>query len=401
MSNYSSTILGTSGLVHYYRMNETSGTTMVDASGASNGTYVPGFPTSTTGALTTSGDNDTAISFNGTSQYATFSRAISADFTIEFWFKTSGGLGASNTDWFQGAGLVGNDVAGQANDFGTSIDANGSVWFGVGQSGASTVSIKSATGYNNNVWHHVAATRSQADGKFRLYLDGVWQATGTNSTGNLLNAASTVAIGITTTSTPANFLAGSIDEVATYTQAFNHTQVRQHYAAGLQTTLGSQSGPAPIGMRSHVLRPYCLLWNSTALSVVSGNNSTVVPFDTTIMDSDNMHSISTNTSRITINTAGVYVFTGIVDWAANATGERECHIRKLGSNSNFVGQNCWQAASANDTRITTPTPPLPCAVGDWFEVYVFQTSGVNLNINSTINNGIPGTPVFGAYMIGP
>jgi hypothetical protein len=67
-SAYSAAVLADSPLA-YYRLGEASGTTMTDSSGNSrNGTYA-GSPTLGAPGLVT-GDSDTAVTFNGTSQQA-------------------------------------------------------------------------------------------------------------------------------------------------------------------------------------------------------------------------------------------------------------------------------------------------------------------------------------------
>src|SRR5206468_1080131 len=42
-TSYANTILGTSGLTHYYRLGELSGTTASDSKGTSDGAYLGGF----------------------------------------------------------------------------------------------------------------------------------------------------------------------------------------------------------------------------------------------------------------------------------------------------------------------------------------------------------------------
>src|SRR6185312_17261357 len=50
--------------------------------------------------------------------------------------------------------------------------------------------------------------------------------------------------------------------------------------------------------------------------------NTAVLFDTEIIDSDNVHSTTTNTSRYTPLTPGYYQFGGGVGWTLNTTGVR-------------------------------------------------------------------------------
>lgn len=62
--------------------------------------------------------------------------------------------------------------------------------------------------------------------------------------------------------------------------------------------------------------PTCRVFNSGNISV-NNNAVTALTFDSERFDTDSMHSVATNTSRITINTAGVYLITGHVIWGAD------------------------------------------------------------------------------------
>ena len=88
--SYPSRVLGTTGLLSYWRMGDTSGTTLIDSFGNSNATTV-GAPTlGAPGVL--SGDSDTAVGFNGTSDAAQANLALSgtSKVTVEFWMKWNG-----------------------------------------------------------------------------------------------------------------------------------------------------------------------------------------------------------------------------------------------------------------------------------------------------------------------
>ena len=80
--------------ISYWRLDETSGTTATDFQHANTGAYV-GSPTlGQPGAL--SGDPDTAVAFNGTSQYVSVPYSASlnpATFSVEVWAKPTGGAG--------------------------------------------------------------------------------------------------------------------------------------------------------------------------------------------------------------------------------------------------------------------------------------------------------------------
>jgi hypothetical protein len=75
VGSYSSLILSYASLVAYSRLGEASGTTAVDASGNSlDMTYTASPTLGATGAIF--GDSDAAVTFNGTSQYASRTSSV-------------------------------------------------------------------------------------------------------------------------------------------------------------------------------------------------------------------------------------------------------------------------------------------------------------------------------------
>jgi len=190
--SYYDTIWAESSLLNYYRMADTSGTAIDDIETANNnGTYA-GSPTmAQAGGI--SGNN--SVLFDGVDDYGSIARQISADFSIEFWFKSTQGIG-TDPRWSQGAGMVDSNITGINNDFGISLRSDGVVTAGIGggPSGGTDMSIPSAAGFNNGVWRHVVMTRVQSTGSFNLYIDGSLQSSGANNTG-LLNAQANITFG--------------------------------------------------------------------------------------------------------------------------------------------------------------------------------------------------------------
>jgi hypothetical protein len=89
---YSSEVLADSPLC-FLRLGEASGTTAADSSGNSHaGTYAASPTLGATGLI--AGDSDTAVTFNGSSQYVSIDNssgwADGTSFTAEIWVKASG-----------------------------------------------------------------------------------------------------------------------------------------------------------------------------------------------------------------------------------------------------------------------------------------------------------------------
>ena len=99
-----------------------------------------------------------------------------------------------------------------------------------------------------------------------------------------------------------------------------------------------------------------------------------------------MHSTATNTSRITINTAGVYLFTCQMTLAgAGVAGSRV--LASLSKNGGEAVTN----GSRVDTGNTSASSPVAvslslihsCSVADYFEWQVFQSSGGSRNVDGS------------------
>jgi hypothetical protein len=203
---------------------------IVDNEAVNNGTYINRPTLGVTGALTVSGDPDTAVQFDGISDYGTVARQISGDFSIEFWFKsTAGGIG-TGTNWWDGAGLVDAEVNGGLNDFGVSLRSDGKVVAGVGSSPPGDMSIvsTSASSYKDGNWHHVVFTRAQASGALKLYIDGAAAGTATGGT-TALTGPSFINFG--RLQSGGNYFAGSLDEIAIYNSVLSLATVTAHFNA--------------------------------------------------------------------------------------------------------------------------------------------------------------------------
>jgi hypothetical protein len=224
LGGYSSAVTSTAGLINYWQFGEASGAVATDNTGAANGAYVSTPTLGVTGAI--ANDSNTAVTFNGTNQYATAPCQITNDFTLEFWFKSTQGIG-TNAQWWQGAGLVDGDINGSATDFGTSLRSDGRVVAGMGPNPDTSI-ISSTAGFNDGNWHYVVFTRVRATAAITLYVDGVSQGTATVA-GTAAITTPTIYFG--RIASGGNFLNGSLDEVATYNVVLSPATIAAHFAA--------------------------------------------------------------------------------------------------------------------------------------------------------------------------
>ncbi len=217
--------------VLYYRLEEASGSTVNDSSGAAaTGTY------SSSGVSrgqpgTCDYDGGSAVRLNGSTGYLYRNSQTSAPstFSWELWFATSTAKGG----WLIGMGSS-QTGSSSTTDRQLYLTNAGEVGFGVLSSNKMRT-VLSAAGYNDGGWHLADATFSASTG-MRLYLDGQLVASNSSVT-SAKNYSGYLRIGYDNltgwTSAPlSNFLAGTIDEVSAYSTVLSATQIGYHYAAG-------------------------------------------------------------------------------------------------------------------------------------------------------------------------
>lgn len=122
--------------------------------------------------------------------------------------------------------------------------------------------------------------------------------------------------------------------------------------------------------------PAANVYHTTPQSIANGV-LTVLAFNSERYDTDSMHDNATNNNRITVQTAGVYSLKASLTWEGNSTGERRVSIRKNGTE-----------ILVSDERPTVQSDPFAqtvaydeeAIVGDYFDIVVFQNSGVTLQV---------------------
>lgn len=128
-------------------------------------------------------------------------------------------------------------------------------------------------------------------------------------------------------------------------------------------------------------KPLCVAYDTAAPSIPSGGLN-AVNLAAEYIDTDGMHSISSNTSRVTIQTAGWYKVWGGVAFNSNTTGTRGGAIRMNGTTI-VEPTYCHYAATNFNTTFRLNEGWMQCVVGDYFEVQAYQNSGAALNLTVT------------------
>lgn len=125
--------------------------------------------------------------------------------------------------------------------------------------------------------------------------------------------------------------------------------------------------------------------HNSGSSTYTTDTETVVTFDTDDKDPDTSHSTSSNTSRVNLIYAGAYLFLFTARWGANASGYRQCILRRTrGSTTTDFGMN-KKTPIQNGTDATGQQVIgilHDGAVGDYVEVYAKHTRGSNFGFSS-------------------
>jgi hypothetical protein len=226
---YENAVLG-DGPAGYWRLGESSGTTAVDRSGNGHDGSFIGAPTlGVPGAVAE--DPDTAVAFNGTSQYVDVAQTPAlnpaAPFTVEAWAKVTGGAGSIRT-------IVGSRAFSPPRGYMLGVAAGGEWQFAVGGgTGGSGHLIVTGPIAHLNTWTHLVGTVETVgtDMRVTLYLNGSFAVQQTFSmTSFAPNPTQPLRIGADTTTAAARFFPGVIDEVAVYGTALSPAQIANHFS---------------------------------------------------------------------------------------------------------------------------------------------------------------------------
>jgi len=127
------------------------------------------------------------------------------------------------------------------------------------------------------------------------------------------------------------------------------------------------------------LNPACRVYHNAAQSIPNGVG-TALAFNSERFDTDTMHDLVTNNSRITCKTAGIYLMSASIEYAESAVGIRAVYfILNGGTAIGHITQN----ASSNMRQSASTIYSL--SVNNYLECFVYQNSGGVLDINSSGN----------------
>lgn len=116
--------------------------------------------------------------------------------------------------------------------------------------------------------------------------------------------------------------------------------------------------------------------HDTTQNVATGTSYVVLNANTEAVDTDGCHSTSSNTSRVTIVTAGDYVFSAVAQFEANSTGDRWLEFIKNGSTA--IDGIALPAHATRAWRGSLTADIYDLVAGDYIEARVRQFSGGTL-----------------------
>jgi hypothetical protein len=211
----------------YWRLGETSGTTAVDETGVYDATYYNAPTLGVTGALY--GSTDTAVTFNGTDEYAFLENPIvtAFPFTLEAWVNTT-----STT--LESSILYVVDKSVHNRYYGVSVQASGLAR--LESRNTTFLSVSSTTTVNDGEWHLITAEFWSSTLK-KLYVDGVLEGTLTTSS-TFSTETDRVSIGVAGKSTISNYMDGTIDEAVVFDSGLSADRILAHYNAGAPPASG-------------------------------------------------------------------------------------------------------------------------------------------------------------------
>lgn len=134
------------------------------------------------------------------------------------------------------------------------------------------------------------------------------------------------------------------------------------------------------------------VYNNAALTIPDAT-WTALTFNSERFDTDGIHSTTTNTGRLTCQTAGVYAVVAHVQFAANVTGIRMVQIQRNGTRVALDTRNA--VANASYPTTVSLSTCVALTAGQYLEVLVLQNRGGNLNVDASAES----TPEFAMVRI--
>jgi len=121
------------------------------------------------------------------------------------------------------------------------------------------------------------------------------------------------------------------------------------------------------------------LVTKTTVQAIANDTETAITWDSEINDSDEFHEGVTNPTRFTIPTGVSKVFVSAsISFASNVNGIRAVYIKRNGATAVGLPYDT-RSGNASGISIGISSAVIDVIAGDYFELWVKQTSGGSLN----------------------
>ncbi len=223
----------------WWKLNETSGTSVADASGNSR--------TATHNSVTV---NQTQIAYTeldksvrytaASNSYTTWTpgSAITSSFTVEFWVRTT------TTAAYQNVLGAWSAVSSSNYGFAFAITSGGTCEAYTANSGFTNYQLHNPLmTLSTDTWYHVAAAYNSSTFDIKWYLNGALTATtNAGAASSLWNTSKPFTLGRLTKDGTATDFDGYLDEVAVYTSTLTGARILAHYEAVAVTNIDIAAG---------------------------------------------------------------------------------------------------------------------------------------------------------------
>ena len=370
----------------WWRLDEPVGSTsMLDAMGRHDGTYVGAGVTLGVAGAVANGATNTAVSFDGSESFgdAPYSSGLnSSEFTIETWaFITDDTVQRAVVSTYDTSAHKG--IFFKANPDGT--------WEGdVGLNDNFIYYFAPMGNISKGQWAYLAATFTQSAGQIN-YLDGQ-QISGPFNDFIRNSKFDFLIGGVGTNWQGIARWKGSIDEVAVYKHALTAAQIQNHYIQALygsktkpvflgqpQPVTLSRGDPASFSARVEGSVPITYQWFKDGVPVPNATNSTLSFGTTALSDTGNYQLVATNPAGTNSSTVAALTVLPPVTFA-NATNGLVLHLKFDGDLTDASGRG------NNGTAIGTPT-------------FVTGQMGKALHYSTTTDTGASGGTVTNANYV--
>jgi hypothetical protein len=122
------------------------------------------------------------------------------------------------------------------------------------------------------------------------------------------------------------------------------------------------------------------VYKAAAQVIGTGGGGTACTFDSERWDNASIHSTASNTSRLIAPVTGLYRMGGFASFGPNSTGTRACWIQESAGGSRIAQTE--GPGQATNTISLNPSCEWRLAAGQYVELFVYQTSGGNLDVTA-------------------